>query len=379
MKKTFIAPMLLGVTSSLYAKTDVQFYGFLKASYMSAKDLSNDYKPFFAKENASSEPSYDDANHAQISVKQSRLGMNIGTGGRASGKLEFDFDGEAGNTHGATSSDKGIFRTRILEVDYQIGDNGLLKAGKKWDSFAGVHPHSYGMTLAQLYQGNTGFLTEAVEYKHKFGNWSASAQLQTLGDVPAYKVSSPIVTTLINYKAEKHLAGFAVKSGEANTKDAQGTQRNVDIFGAKIYYSGEFNGVGAIAEAYSGNNLGAATTGASLGNLTPANIGSNSGPAENGEDLKEWGYFCSVKKYFKKWGVFAGYGHVKITNPKDSLGDGAKATNSATRLGFDYAAEKDLSLFAELTEIETGYYQVAKDKEEIEKGRLIDIGLLYRF
>lgn len=353
-------------------------YGFIKASFLSAKNTSADYKPFFANEDATANSDYDDASHNQISVKQSRFGMNF-KDNKVSGKIEFDFDGEAGNKAGATNSDSGNFRTRILEIQYKPNEDGRFSLGKRWDTFAALNPHTYSVTMVQLHQGNTGFLTEAGEYAHKLENLDLYFQMQTLGDIADYKVSTPIATARADYQInEKNKIGIALKSGSVNTKDASGTDDNVDVFGAKLFYSGELASVKVIGEAYQGRNLGAATVGASLGNIGPASA-KDSSAATNEEDVIDTGYYLSLKKSFGKLGVFGGYGQVKIDTPKDVLSDGGKATNSALRAGVDYNAEKNLVLFAELTNITTGYYQSADDDIEEEKGSLLDVGMIYRF
>ncbi|MCB0414766.1 MAG: hypothetical protein KDD50_10560 [Bdellovibrionales bacterium] len=361
-----------------YSEVSVKPYGFLKTSFIGAKNLVNDYKPFYAKSSVTGNAAYDDKAHYQISTKQSRLGFLVEEGS-LSGKFELDFDGESGNTRGATASSTGIIRTRVLELIFKINEESKISFGKRWDTFAALNPDTYSVTLVQLNQGNTGFLTESFEYLHHLGNFDFFVQLETFGDVKAYKVSMPVPTVRVEHKLnENQFYGLAYKVGEADSVTSDNTAYKVAFNGLKAYYSAKFSSFKLSAEVYQGSNLGVGVIGASLGKLSSSSV-ATSFPAGSQKNIGEYGYYVSIKKMFEDWSVFAGFGRAELMSPQDYLSDGDVSTNQASRLGVDKVIQENLSFFVEMTFIETGRFLSASNTSPTESGSLLDAGLFYKF
>ena len=359
-------------------KVNASVYGFIKASMMSAKRTSKDYKPFFAEKNVTGVEDYDDDVHSQLTTRQSRLGVKVEQD-KVIALFEWDFDGESGNTSGVTTSSTGNIRTRLLEVRYKPSEFSEWRIGKKWDLFYAVSPYTYAITLAQLFQGNTGFLTEGVEYSYQMGRVRVSAQLQTLGDIPSYKVSVPVPTVRIEHQVGgSSFYGLAVKAGEIKTEEAKETQDNVTSTGAKLYSSVDIGRLSLTSEIYKARNLGATTTGGSLSNLGTGTVSDATGPAGVKDDLDEAGYFLSVCRKFHGWGLFAGLGYARIDDSETSLQEGAIQSNRIYRLGADADVEEGLKVFFEISNLQTSY---VADDFELEKvnGGYLDIGMLYKF
>lgn len=374
MKRAILLASISCLSTQAFA--EVIPYGFIKASFLRTENTSNDYKPFFADEDRTASKEFDDLPKSQISVKPSRLGFKVRGNSNTSGVIEFDFDG-GDNSPGVVNSDKGILRTRILRVDQKLNDYSTVSIGKMFDNFLATIPHTYSVTMINLFQGNTGFITDALQYTYKKGAIDANLQFQTLG-TDDYSVSTPIVSGRLKYKISDHTYGVAYKFGEANTEDASGSAESVSSSGAKAFYSTKLNSTDIKAEYYTGTNLGAITVGASIGNLSSSNVGSSSA-ATGGDDLKENGYLVSIKQNFDKLGIYGGYGVSEVTNEEDAISDGGKTKNSSVRFGTDYKVDEKLTVFAELTQLSTDYWSTAESKATEESGTFMDVGLLYRF
>ncbi|MCO4754227.1 MAG: hypothetical protein KC478_07080, partial [Bacteriovoracaceae bacterium] len=320
---------------------------------------------------------FDDQAKGQISVKSSRFGLKFNNESKTSGQIELDFDGEKGNSPGVLKSDSGNIRTRIIRIDHKLSENGTVSIGKIWDNFLATIPHTYSPTMIQYFQGNNGFITEAIQYAHKFGKLDTNFQLQTIG-TDNYTVSTPLLSGKLKYNLGDHYVGVAYKMGTVNTEDGSGAAESVDTSGAKVFYSGNIKNTNIKAEYHTGTNLGASVVGASLANLSSSNVATSS-PATGGDDIKEHGYLVSVKHNFDKFGIFAGYGVSEITNAKDVVADGKISKNSAIRYGADYKVDEKLTFFAEVTNITTDYWSTADEEGKDQSGSFMDVGLLYLF
>ncbi len=362
------------------SKIRTSLSGFLKAEYYgTSNEFNSDQKPI----NVLSTTGLPlrDASRGQLSIQQSRFAINVDNESRVKLKFEFDLDGEAGNTIGISSSNNGFFRVRLANLLYKVSEQGTITVGKKWDIFSPLNPHSYQMTTAQFWAGNTGSLTDGIDYLHTVANWNFGLELKNAGgnpgtasDVTTAKLSLPIATVRAEF-FDDQLYGLCYMYGKLNYERqdvvAPFSSRDAVISGINAYYSGKYESTEIIAEVYTGTNLGGGVVGALA---TPALTN-----AVNNRTNDEIGYYVSLKQGWEGGSVFGGYGrgdftaqHLAPTNSFQGL-----VSNQIYRLGVDFDLDVKVKLFFEGAHMISSYYE-SGDFRDFD-GTFYNAGLLARF
>lgn len=349
------------ISGSAFA-VNVDHYGIVKGSLLLTDGLANNHKAFTA--------GADSKSTNQLSFKQSRWGMKFSNDSKVTAQVEFDFDGQDGNSNGPAA---GVMRARLANMTYAVSKNGTLTAGKKWTKFMGVLPHTYSITQVNFKSGNTGFIVDGADYTHKMGKLSLAAELSnysgdnsgTTGNTTVQGVSTPVMTVAVDYKADMYSVGFAHSMGELKYSELVDANKDEKASGTKVY--GTFTGVKSLdvrAEYYTGVNLASLHT----GGLVAATAGTTA------NEFKEKGYFLSAKYTMGKMGFFGSIGKAEFDDAKES-GTGM-FSNEMKRIGFDYKLEKDLTFFVEHKSYETK----ANEANEVAlNGKVLDMGLIYKF
>lgn len=374
------------VSGTAHADIKTSIYGFIKADYYGVSNQFNsDYKPT-AVASTSGAP-LTEASRGQLSMKQSRFGINVDNESRVKLKFEFDLDGAgaAANTVGVMASDTGFFRVRQANLAYKVSDEGTITIGKKWDIFSPLQPHSYQMTTIQFWSGNTGFLTDGIDYTHKFESWSFAAELKNAGGNPAQasdnttvKLSLPIATVRADVTFSDQTLGLSYMAGKLNYSRQDQTAPYVDdamISAVNAYWHGVFGATDVVAEIHHGNNVGAGVVGGLGGVLTPATVATTT-PSRTNEEL---GFYVSAKHQFEGWSIFGGYGEVaygeKQNAPTNSFG--GLVRNQTARLGADMDVDAGVKAFVEAANMVSSYFEGGDTRDYT--GTWYNLGLMARF
>ena len=382
VKKLTMTALVGALSVGATAGVEVEHYGFVKADYLSSKNVSskaasagndgNANKPFYAAEKWNKDK-LDDANQVQLSLRDSRFGFKVSNGENTTAVFEFDFNGSASNISGAAA---GTLRHRKAAIHHKMG-NGELVFGKDWSQLAGLNPHTYAVTTVNLSAGNTGFLTDLIRYKHNFGNLAVGFESTSNGDVDtagnasgAALVSSPNMGLRVDYKMGAHHFGFAHKTGTAQHKKGgdTGATKDAPYSLSKVFYHGNYGATDVRFEYYTSIN----------GGLAAGTLGTTSTKAGGGKDVEENGYFLSVKHMVTdEFGVFGGLSKATISNPK-KVSPPAES-NGITRVGVDYKVEKNVTFFVDHAMFTTGYWVAADNKAKDQKGTHTMLGLMMKF
>lgn len=381
MKSLYATLLLTALYTQSFADTKVSAYGFGKISYLStSREFDADHKPIgVASTNGktSQEESLMTTSRSQFTAKHSRFGMNVDNSLGIKLKFEFDLDGENGNRTGVATSDSGILRVRQANLAYQVSESGTLTIGKKWDIFSPLMPHTYQVTTIQLWSGNTGFITDGIDYTHKVGSATLAAELKNIGaDSTTIKLSGPAATIRADYKISDQLIGFSALAGSLEYKKQDVTapydDRNRSIEGYNLYYNGKFiDQLDIVAEYYSGKNLG----GAMVGALAQASKAQASVDAKG----EESGYYVSLKYKFEKSAIYGGLGQAEFED--ESLAANHSRTglvsNELSRFGYEQTLMENVTLYLEGAHVNSGYYENSRVKKY--NGTYYDLGLMARF
>lgn len=378
---------LLGVIAALMAapcfanaEPTIQWYGFAKVSYLATgTEFDADHKPVSVLSTAGLTPEAESlrkTGRAQITAKHSRFGVTGDNGDSFKARLEFDLDGEPGNQVGVTSSNLGILRVRLANFSYAVNENGTITFGKKWEIFSPVQPHTYQFTTIQFWAGNTGFLTDGIDYIHKSGDATYAVELKNIGADPAtLKLSGPALTLRGDYKFGEHLLGLSVLGGKlAYAKQdvvAPFSDQDRQISGVNVYYSGKISDrTEIIAEIYGGKNLGAAVVGA-LAQAPKAQAATDAKGEDNG------GYI-SVKHKFETWALYGGIGRASY-NEETSVASSRNSLlqNAMARIGMDHTFSANTVFYTELASVNSTYVEASEKKSYT--GGYLDVGVVARF
>lgn len=371
--------------SSAHAEIKTSIYGFVKAEYYgTSNEFNSDHKPLNVL-STSGQP-LREASRGQLSVKQSRFGINVDNESRIKMKFEFDLDGQAGNTVGVTSSDVGFFRVRQANLVYKVSDQGTITVGKKWDIFSPLQPHSYQMTTIQFWSGNTGFLTDGIDYVHKLENMSFAAELKNAGGNPAnasdnttVKLSLPIATVRGDITFSDQLLGLSYMYGKLNYSRqdvaAPFDTQDAAISAVNLYWNGKFGATDVVVEGYTGANVGAGVVGGLGGLLTPTTTATTT-PRTTNEEL---GYYASVKHAFDGFALFGGYGRADFSEKANAPTNSFQGlvSNETIRLGADMDIDTGVKGFVEVAHLKSSYFEVGDTRNY--EGTFWDVGLLARF
>jgi hypothetical protein len=367
--------------SQAQADVSASVYGFLKADYYgTSNEFNTDAKPFNVL-TASGQP-LREASRGQLSMKQSRFGINVDNESKLKGRFEFDLDGESNNTVGAVASSTGIFRVRQANIAYKVSDEGTLTIGKKWDIFSPLQPHSYQMTMIQFWSGNTGFLTDGIDYVHKLENMSFAAELKNAGGYPAsaadnttVKLSLPIATIRGDYSFSDQLIGLSYMYGKLNYSRqdvaAPFNTQDANVNAVNVYWNGKFGATDVVAEFYTGTNVG----GGVVGGLAQPSLGQ----AVTNPTNDESGFYVSGKHQFEGFAVFGGYGRADFSDknaaPTSSIN--GLVSNETFRVGADYDLDIGTKAFVEVAHLKSSFLE-AGDTRGYE-GSWWNLGLIARF
>lgn len=388
MKKLAIAGLATVVSTGAFAAASVDFYGTLKGDFVNSDQMTNDAQPVYVTvKPAAGYGDFDKASHRTMSFRETLLGANFSNGSKLKGTIEMDFNGEDENTAGVNRSSTGFLRLRQAFVTYQVTDKGEINFGKKWAAFQGVNPHTMSNNLYGFYQGNTGFFSDVLNYKHNFGNLHATFELgasDTSGGGDAgkvNKVSTPSQTIRLDYMAGDHLVGIVHTIAEKNAKDALGHNDNLDITASKLFFEGNFDKTQVRAEYTVGKNAGG------HGWLTQAQAESQGSVTAAGtDDIEETAMWLSAQHNFGAWNLFVRYGVAEITNADESIVSGTSTLesrivkNSATALGASFNIDEGTQAFLEYTQVTTDRLEtVGQTSTQSDNGAVINLGMQYMF
>ena len=370
MKSIFISLGLL-TSSADIADMKVDHYGFVKASLMVTEDLDTNSrtKPFFA-ENETSSSAADKESGTYLSTTQSRWGMKVSNGSKVTGKFEFDLDANVSgnNKNGASSLANG--RIRQANISYKVSSNGTINFGKKWTVFMGALPNTVGFTRVNFFAGNSGFLLDGVDYTHNLGNTTLKVELANTGSDDNAQVSTPTSTLVVNHKMGNHMVGaaYTMASIDASKTDAT-NNKDSDAAGMKLYYSGKFGKLSAVAEYTMGENLGSIHTGF---------LGSASDTTDT--KVEATGYFASLRYSLEKCSLYGGYGMNELDDSTQVASSGSTSgvsSNTLMTVGYDTMLDKNLKFFVEYNGFETDFTSGSTTTST--KAKLYELGMVFNF
>lgn len=362
------------------AETTMQWYGFAKVSYLATEtEFDADHKPVSVRSTAGLTPEAESlrkSGRGQVTAKHSRFGVTGDNGEGFKARLEFDLDGEAGNNVGVTASNLGILRVRLANFSYNVSENGTLTFGKKWEIFSPLQPHTYQFTTIQFWAGNTGFLTDGIDYIHKAGDATYAVELKNIGaDADTIKLSGPALTVRGDYKFGDHLLGVSALGGKlAYAKQdivAPFDDQDRAISGFNVYYSGKMgDATEVIAEIYGGKNLGGALVGA-LAQAPKAQAAVDAKGEDNG------GYI-SVKHKFETSAIYGGFGRASYNEETSTASSrSALLQNGLARIGYDRSVAANTIFYAEFASVNSTYVEAGEKKSY--PGGYLDVGVVARF
>lgn len=403
MKKLAIAGLATVVSTAAVA--DVQWYGFLKGDVTRADKMDNDHKPYYATAKGTEYSKYDKQTHSVMSFRDSRLGAKMSNGSKVSGVLEFDFDGESSkDTDGVSSSDSGMIRWRQANISYKIGSNGTLTFGKKWSAFSALNQHTMQVTQVGLYQGNTGYIHDGIEYKHMMGDLGLTFELggsdadDSAADKRANKISNPSMTFRLDYKLADHTFGFAYAMASKNLKksdndltDDAGTKatnfdEDADITAMKLFGDMNFGMTNVRFEYAQGKNA-VGTGWLSKAILNDVVAAANVNDPTKLTDVEETAMWLSAKHTMGKSAVWARHGVTEITNADKAGGAAANriaagkvVKNAVTGLGYSRELDEGFKVYAEYSMVTTDRVKTKGTTEtNSDDGTVLDFGMMYSF
>lgn len=382
MKNICVVIFILSWAMVAQAEVSMKTYGFFKIDLLvNDRELDADHKPFYVvSDNGKTQREKDllKGPRSQVSIKQTRFGMAVDSTEGWKGKLEFDLDGEDGNSSGVISSSNGFLRLRHANVQIPLGQ-GLLTLGKKQDLFSPLFPHTYYYTEVHFWSGNNGFFTDGVEYVQNNENWGWGLELKNFGaDRTTLKLSSPAVAARLRWEASSGHVFFL--SGIAGTlvyrkQDVSAPFDDQDrgVNGVSLSYSGKFaDSLELISEFYSGRNLGAAVTGSLV--TAPKSQASTS------SDGGELGGYLSAKAKMGYGNIFGGFGVVRIKEQDDSVTQSRTAglmQNELSRIGYDWTTSSGVIQFVEINRFETTYLESNQKNRYV--GHSMNLGMVLKF
>ena len=150
----------------------LKIYGFAKADYKYATGATTFFgtegvrKPNFAKRATESD---DNSPRSAFQANQSRIGVNVEIGKKASAIIETDFDNNPGVDNTAVGD---YLRLRQANLTYKFTPSFEMFAGKKWDLFSPLVPKTYSVTSILYGVGNVGWLRDqaGVHFRKKTGD-----------------------------------------------------------------------------------------------------------------------------------------------------------------------------------------------------------------
>ena len=405
MKKKIIAVIsLTSLSLNSFAKVDVEFYGFLKASYLhsnnSVSSFGNDsfHAPTEAQNlhldettGAQQTASYKQQSKGAFQVAQTRPGVLLKRGDKLSAKIEFDF-----TDFTATPTGKNDARVRLAEIYYKFTDGLSVRLGQGWTTFEAFTPHTFNYVGRWFRAGSSGFLAQQVELKYSSGQWNFYGTVAQKGrNISGYPKSNgaatdplvqdvsstglPQVVGKVEYNNGTHHAGFAYTYAkfdykEANYNNATGPVKghNTRSYGGKLFYHGKFGNLDVRPEIYSGSNLN---------DLLYLTLADHSVSAGKNRDIQELGYFTSLRYNLESGDyIIGGYGRAKITSNLGKIAANKLVSNEVIRLGYAHKLEEGLEVFAELSHYHSTYTKGAASKQVSgSQAGLAEIGMVYHF
>ncbi|GEM_PF-1592305 len=405
MKKLIVALPLILLTADLQAKVDVDFYGFLKASYLQsnnslssfgndslqapteAQNLNNDETS-----GAQQTAAYKHKSKGSLQVAQTRPGFLIKRGNNLSAKIEFDFTDFSTNPTGKNNA-----RVRLAEIYYKFSNSFSARVGQGWTTFEAFTPHTFNYVGRWFRAGSSGFLAEQVEFKYTLSQWSFYGTIAQKGrNISGYPKTSgaatdpqvqdvtsgglPQIVAKVEYNDGTHQAGFAYTQAKfdydnVNYVNGSGTNArgaSTHSYGGKLFYHGKFGKLDIRPEIYGGSNLN---------DLLYLTLADHSVSAGKNRDIQELGYFTSFKYSLENGdSIIGGYGRAKITTNLNKIGANKLVANEVMRLGYSHNLEEGLDVFGELSNYYSTYTKGAAQKNTSgSQASLVEVGLVYTF
>jgi hypothetical protein len=404
-KKILIALPLTILCTQVHAKVEIDFYGFLKASYLhsnnSVSSFGNDsfHAPTEAQnlhvdETTGSQQtaSYKQQSKGAFQVAQTRPGIFLKRGEKLSAKIEFDF-----TDFTATPTGKNDPRVRLAEIYYKFTDNFSARIGQGWTTFEAFTPHTFNYVGRWFRAGSSGFLAQQAEFKYSLSNWNFYGTVAQKGrNISGYPKSNgaatdplvqdvsstglPQVVGKVEYNNGTHHAGVAYTYAKFDYKDSEYVNgagvsakgNNTRSYGGKLFYHGKFGNLDIRPEIYSGSNLN---------DLLYLTLADHTVSAGKNRDIQELGYFTSARYNLESGDyITAGYGRAKITSNLSKIGANKLVANEVIRLGYSHKLEEGLELFAELTNYYSTYTKGAASKQiSGSQAGLAEVGMVYTF
>lgn len=381
------------------------FYGFLKASYLSSDNSVSSFgndslqapteaQNLHTNEATGSQQTSAYKNKAKngFQIAQTRLGSVIKKSEKLSARIEFDMVDFTNNP-----ISKNDARVRLAEIYYNFTNNFSVRFGQGWTTFWSMAPHNYNPVAQNFRSGSTGFLAQQVELKYTMSEFTFFVALSQKGrNLTGYAKSTGAATDpLIQDASNRGLPGAVgkveynvpgMKIGVAGTSakfeydevsyvnGAGASQRgkNTHSYGGKAYYQGQFNKLELRTEFYQGSNLN------DLGYLTLADHTVSTG---KNRDIKELGYYVSGKYTFENTdSVNFNYGEAHITSKTQYIANSKLVGNRILRAGYAHTFEEALQGFVELTQFRSDYSKAAGGKKiSASEAIMGEVGMMYTF
>lgn len=403
-KKFLVALPMAILCANAQAKVEVDFYGFLKASYLhsnnSLSSFGNDslHAPTEAQnlhldETTGSQQtaSYKQTSKGSFQVAQTRPGIIIKKSENLSAKIEFDFTDFTANPTG-----KNDPRVRLAEIYYKFSNNFSARIGQGWTTFEAFTPHTFNYVGRWFRAGSSGFLAQQAEFKYSVSNWNFYGTIAQKGrNISGYPKSNgaatdplvqdvsstglPQVVGKVEYNNGTHHAGFAYtyakfEYDEVNYNNAAGSVKgnNTHSYGGKLFYHGKFGQLDIRPEIYAGSNLN---------DLLYLTLADHSVSAGKNRDIQELGYFTSFRYNLESGdAIIGGYGRAKITSNLSKIAANKLVANEVMRLGYSHKLEEGLEAFAEASNYYSTYTKgAAQKKTSGSQAGLIEVGMVYTF
>ena len=157
------------------SQVNVKVYGFVKGEAKYATDAVTFFgtegvrKPNYAKRQTEAD---DDTSRFAFQANQSRVGVLVKAGQKATATIETDFDNTPGVDNTAVSD---YLRLRQAFLTYSPTTSTVIFAGKTWDLFSPLVPKTYNITSILYGTGNVGWIRDQLGGGFSFGDVTLKA------------------------------------------------------------------------------------------------------------------------------------------------------------------------------------------------------------
>lgn len=376
IKQTVAQGTVEQMKPTVQSKYGLDFYGYFKLDAFYDSDvLSHQEIPFWAIPNSE----YSDGVF-DMTAKETRLGLNFGgpevSGGKVSGKLEFDFYGRINSGSSLSTNHAFQMRSRHAYLNWDFGEWSLL-AGQTWEPYLIVFPKTVNFTYNN-FVGQLGLRKSQLRLTRKVNSnlEVVGAILEPVGGVHGADVDGDLQDDGAN-------SGMPVFSGKVVYKTTALTEKPA-TFGASFVYGQE------VFDLFSKTYDSWAVVGAFSLPLTDqvtwsssfykgANVDSFWGGIGQGinhslrREIGSVGGWTELRyQPNSEWMFNLGWA---MDNPDDEdLWSGARTKNQHLRVNMFYNFSSSLVWGLEYLNIETGYKNAAKAT-----GNRVQSSIIFKF